>query len=169
MSLYFFIKLVHIVCAALILGTGIGTAFFMLTAYLNGDAAAIRVTSRHVVLADWIFTAPAVVLQFATGLWLTSFLGIAYTSAWFIAALAMFALVGACWLPVVWIQIRLSRLIDASLDSTGVKDAGAGNALPGRFALLMRAWIALGVPAFTLTLLLFWLMVFKPGLNWILI
>ncbi len=159
MSLYFFIKLVHIVCATLILGTGIGTAFFMLTAYLNGDAAAIRVTSRHVVLADWIFTAPAVVLQFGTGLWLTSFLGISYTSAWFIAALGMFVLVGACWLPVVWIQIGMRRLIEANVDNT----------LPGRFSVLMRIWVALGIPAFILTLLLFWLMVFKPGLNWILI
>ena len=159
MTLYFFIKLVHIVSATFILGTGIGTAFFMLTAYRSGDTAAIRVTSRHVVLADWIFTTPAVVLQLATGLWLTSFLGISYASAWIVAALAMFTLVGACWLPVVWIQIRLRRLIEASVDDT----------LPRRFTGLMCVWIALGVPAFILTLLLFWLMVFKPGLNWILV
>ena len=158
MTLYFFIKLVHIVSATLILGTGIGTAFFLLTAYRSRDTAAIRVTSRHVVLADWIFTTPAVVLQFASGLWLTSFLGISYASAWLVAALAMFALVAACWLPVVWIQIRLSRLIAESSDAT----------LPRRFPILMRAWIALGIPAFILTLLLFWLMVFKPGLDYLL-
>ena len=155
--LYFFIKLVHIVSATLILGTGIGTAFFMLTAYRSRDVSAIKVTSRHVVLADWIFTTPAVVLQLATGLWLTSYLRIAYGSAWLISVLALFALVGACWLPVVWIQLRLSRLIDASVDGI----------LPRQFSPLMRIWIALGIPAFVLTLLLFWLMVFKPGVNWI--
>ena len=158
MTLYFFIKLVHILSATVVLGTGGGTAFFMLTAYLSRDKAAIRVTSRHVVLADWIFTTPAVVLQFATGLWLTSFLGISYASAWFVAALAMFALVVACWLPVVWIQIRLSRMIDAH----------GGESLTRRYTVLMRVWIALGIPAFILMLALFWLMVYRPGLGWIL-
>ena len=158
MTLYFVIKVVHILSATLLLGTGIGTAFFMLSAYRSGDATALRITSRHVVLADWLFTAPAIVLQLATGLWLTSFLGIPYRSAWLVAALSMFALVGACWLPVVWIQIRLSRMIAP----------GAGDTLPRRFAVLMRAWVALGVPAFVLTVLLFCLMVFKPGITWIL-
>ena len=163
MTLYFFIKLLHILSATVVLGTGVGTAFFMLTAYLSRDKAAIRVTSRHVVLADWIFTTPAVVLQFATGLWLTSFLGISYASAWFVAALAMFALVVACWLPVVWIQIRLSRMIDAHMT-----DSHGGGTLPRRFTALMRVWIALGIPAFVLMLALFWLMVYRPGLGWIL-
>ena len=157
--LYFFIKLVHIISATVILGTGIGTAFFMVNAYRSRNATAIEVTSRHVVLADWIFTTPAIVLQLATGLWLTSYLGISYGSAWTIAVLALFALVGACWLPVVWIQIKLSRLIDANLDGT----------IPGRFSRLMRIWIALGIPALLMTLVLFWLMVFKPGVNWTLV
>ena len=157
--LYFSIKLLHIVSATLLLGTGIGTAFFMFTAYRSRDTAAIKVTSRHVVLADWIFTAPAVVLQLATGLWLTSYLGISYGSAWLIAALALFALVGACWLPVVWIQIKLSRLLDASADGM----------LPTQFSPLMRIWIALGIPALALMLVLVWLMVFKPGLSWIVV
>ena len=153
--LYFTVKLIHIVSATLFLGTGIGTAFFMFSAYRSRDVAAIRVTSRHVVLADWLFTLPAVVVQLVTGLWLTSYLGIDYRSAWLISVLALFALVVACWAPVVWIQIRLSRLIGAA----------ATDAIPGRFKRLMRAWIALGIPAFVLTLALLWLMVFKPGVG----
>ena len=156
---YFTVKLIHIVSATLILGTGIGTAYFMLSAYRSRNAAAIRVTSRHVVLADWIFIAPAVVLQLVTGLWLSSYLGVPYGSAWFISVLGLFALVGACWLPVVWIQIRLSRLIGAR------EDGG----LPKRFSRLMRVWIALGIPGFGLTVVLLLLMVFRPGMNWILV
>jgi len=153
--LYFTVKLIHVVSATLFLGTGIGTAFFLLNAYRSRDTAAIRVTSRHVVLADWLFTSPAVVLQLATGLWLTSYLGISYDSAWLISVLTLFALVVACWVPVVWIQIRLSRLINGTADG----------AIPDRFKRLMRAWIALGILAFLLTLGLFWLMVFKPGVG----
>ena len=111
------------------------------------------------VLADWIFTAPAVVLQLATGLWLTSFLQISYGSAWLIAVLTMFALVGACWLPVVWIQIKLNQLVNADVEGT----------LPRQFSRWMRVWIALGVPAFLLTLVLVGMMVFKPGINWIVV
>ncbi len=159
MTLYFFIKLTHIVSATLLLGTGIGTAFFMLTAYRSGDPAAIKVTSHHVVLADWLFTAPAVVVQLATGLWLTSHLRISYGSAWLISVLTLFALVGMCWLPVVWIQIKLSRLMDQC----------HGAEIPKRFSPLMRIWTALGIPAFALTLVLFGLMVFKPGISRILV
>ena len=156
--LYFAVKFIHILCATLILGTGIGTAFFMFKAYRSRDAAAIQVTSGHVVLADWIFTAPAVALQLATGLWLTSYLGISYRSAWLVSVIALFVLVAACWLPVVWIQIKLRRLIHGSVDGK----------IPRRFSRLMRIWVALGIPAFAMTLALLWLMVFKPGMNWIL-
>ena len=155
MTSYLLVKLIHIVSATLLFGTGLGTAYFMFSAYRSGDLAAIRITSRHVVMADWLFTTPAVVLQLTTGLWLTSYLRISFGSAWLISALALFAAVGLCWLPVVWIQLRLKRLIEMA----------GGERLPKQFPPLMRIWIALGIPAFILTLVLFWLMVFKPGIN----
>ena len=84
-------------------------------------------------MADWIFTMPAVVIQLATGLWLTTNLNIAFNSSWFVAVIALYALVGACWIPVVWIQIRIRNLI-------------AAGASRGEYKLLMRTWMALGVP-----------------------
>lgn len=150
MNAYLWIKLLHILSATILFGTGLGTAFFMLKAYVSNNDEAMAVTTRHVVTADALFTAPAVVVQLATGLWLTSNLGIAFDSAWFIAVIGLFVLVGLCWLPVVWIQIRIRNLIDAG----AVRDDYRG---------LMRAWVALGVPAFTAVLLLFFLMVSKLG------
>ena len=150
---YFLVKLVHIISATLLFGTGLGTAFFMFSAFRSSDAAAIKVTSRHVVLADWIFTTPAIVVQFTTGLWLTSYLQIPYSSAWFVAVIALFVTVGLCWLPVVWLQIRLKKLMGEH----------RGGDLPPEFSPLMRLWVGLGIPAFAITLVLFWLMVFKPG------
>lgn len=151
MSSYLVVKLVHIVSGALLFGTGLGTAFFMLAAYRSRDTRALRVTSRHVVLADWLFTLPAVIVQLATGLWLTRYLQIAWSSVWFTAVMTLFVVVGLCWLPVVVIQIRINRL------------AAAGRAR-AEIRPLMRIWTALGIPAFTLTLALFVLMVLKPGL-----
>ncbi|MCH9693602.1 MAG: DUF2269 domain-containing protein [Gammaproteobacteria bacterium] len=150
MSLFLWIKLVHIVSATVLFGTGMGTAFFMLKAYLSGNDEAMKVTTNTVVLADWVFTMPAVVVQFVTGLWLTTKLKIAYDSSWFIAVILLYALVGLCWIPVVWIQIRIRDLI------------GAG-AVRRDYRRLMHVWMALGVPAFSAVLIIFYLMVSKLG------
>ena len=152
MNLYLSIKLLHIVSATILFGTGLGTAFFMFQAYRSGNAEAMKSTTSTVVLADWLFTTPAVIVQIVSGLWLTQRLGIPFTSAWFVAVIVLFCLVGACWLPVVWIQIRIKELFRAG---AGIDECRT----------LMRAWIALGVPAFTAVLILFWLMVFKPGIS----
>jgi len=52
------LKTVHVVSAALLFGTGRGMAFFVFMAYRGRDVRAIAVTTRNVVLADWLFTAP---------------------------------------------------------------------------------------------------------------
>jgi len=151
MELYLGIKLLHILSATLLFGTGLGTAFFMFSAYRSNDSRAWSKTVDIVVRADWYFTTPAVVIQLLTGLWLMAQLGIPFTSVWFVAVIGLFVLVGACWLPVVWIQIRLRNLLGAG--------AGLDACRP-----LMRAWIALGVPAFVSVIVIFWLMVYKPWL-----
>ena len=150
MTLYLWIKLVHILSASVLFGTGMGTAFFMFKAYLSKNDEAIAVTTRNVVMADWVFTTPAVVIQLVTGLWLTDKLNISFTSTWFIAVIGLYILVGICWIPVVWIQIRIRDLI-------------ASGANRDDYRKLMRTWIALGVPAFASILILFFLMVAKVG------
>ena len=56
MTLYLWIKLVHILSAPVLFGTGMGTAFFMFRAHLSKNDEAIAVTTRNVVMADWVFT-----------------------------------------------------------------------------------------------------------------
>lgn len=149
MDLYLGIKLLHILSATLLFGTGIGTAFFMLSAYRSNDPHAWSKTTEAVVRADWYFTTPAVVTQLLTGLWLAAQLAIPFASVWFVAVIGLFVLVGACWLPVVWIQIRLRNMLRAG--------AGFDACRP-----LMRVWVALGVPAFLGVIVIFGLMVYKP-------
>lgn len=157
-SLYLIVKLVHIVSATLLFGTGLGTAFFMFKAWRSGEADALRVTSRHVVIADWLFTLPAVIVQLATGLWLTHLLRIPFASVWFVTVMALFVVVGLCWIPVVIIQIRIGQL---SLSMASAPSAAQARQIDA----LMRVWTALGIPAFVLTLALFALMVLKIGLT----
>ena len=150
MTLYLWVKLAHIIGATVLFGTGIGTAFFMLKAYLSHNEQAMAVVTRSVVLADWTFTTPAVIIQALSGLWLADRLGIAFDSAWFVTVVLLYAFVGGCWIPVVWIQIRIRKLIDAG----GKRED---------YRRLMRVWVALGVPAFGAVLLLFFLMIFRSG------
>jgi uncharacterized membrane protein len=127
-----------------------GTAFFMLRAYLSGNEEAFSLTIKNVVIADWLFTTPAVIVQLATGLWLTDKLNIEFDSSWFMAVIGLFVLIGFCWVPVVWIQIRIRDLI-------------ANGAERGDYRNLMRAWFALGIPAFCSVLAIFYFMVSKVG------
>ena len=151
MTLYLWIKLLHVLSATVLFGTGMGIAFFMLKAYLSNNDEAMAVTTRHVVMADWLFTTPAVVIQLLTGLWLTNMLNMSFGSSWFIAVIGIFIFVGICWIPVVRIQIRIRDLI-------------AAGASRDDYRKLMRIWAALGVPAFGGVLVLFFLMVSKTGI-----
>ena len=58
---YFALKYLHVIGAAVLLGTGAGIAFFMLLAHRTGDAKIIAGVARIVVVADFLFTATAVV------------------------------------------------------------------------------------------------------------
>jgi uncharacterized membrane protein len=156
MTVYEALKVLHILGTVLIFGTGIGTAFFLLMAYRTRDLDAIRVTTRHVVIADWLFTAPAVIAQPITGALLMRMLGMRVDSAWFAAVVALFALTGLCWIPVVAIQYRLRSLASATRTYA---------ALPAEFHRLMRWWIVLGVPAFVAVMLIVVLMVTHAGAN----
>lgn len=154
MSEYQTLKLVHILSSTLLFGAGLGTAFYMWRADLSGDIRAIAVVSRNVVLADWLFTTPAVIIQPVTGFWLMYVLGLPLDTGWILISLLLYVLVGCCWIPVVFIQLRVARLA-ASLNEQGLTPND-------EYRHLMRWWYGLGWPAFISVIAIFWLMVFKP-------
>lgn len=154
MDIYPILKLLHIISATLLFGTGLGSAFYLWRAHRSGEVATIAAVSRHAVLADWVFTLPAVILQPLTGLWMVQLAGNLLTDLWILLALALFGLAGACWLPVVWLQIKIR-------DMAAIAQAN-GAPLPERYHRYMTIWLALGWPAFLAVLGAFWVMVFKP-------
>jgi uncharacterized membrane protein len=156
MSLYAILKLVHILSSTLLFGTGLGTAFFMWFTWRSGNLAAIVTASQLTVRADWCFTTPAALLQPITGIALVRLMGFPWSSPWLQAAIALYVLIGACWLPVVYLQIRVRDLAASAWTSN--------QPLPADCARLMRWWFALGWPAFLAVMCIFWLMVAKPTL-----
>jgi uncharacterized membrane protein len=155
MNEYLVVKWLHVLSSTLLFGTGIGTAFHMFFANRSRDARAVAVVNRNVVLADWLFTATTVVLQPLTGWWLIRLAGLPLATPWIRWSFVLHGVAVACWLPVVWIQMRMRDL--------AVEASAAGRPLPEVYWRLERLWVALGVPAFFSLVAVFWLMVAKPS------
>ena len=149
------LKLLHILSGAVLFGTGAGIAFFMLRAHATRDARAVVAVGRIVVLADMVFTATAVVIQPLSGLGLILLQGWSPFEPWLVIAYGLYALVGLCWLPVVWIQIRMLRLAEAAVRQ--------GEPLSAAYDRLFLWWFLLGWPAFAGVIGIYFLMVAKPA------
>ena len=158
MSTYFILKFVHLIGASVLFGTGAGIAFFMALAHWSGAPAIIAGVARIVVIADFVFTATAVVVQPITGALLVREVGYAFTDAWVLWSIALYLLAGGFWLPVVVMQRRMRDLARAA--------ATTGTALPPEYHRLFRWWFAFGFPAFAAVLAIFWLMIAKPTSLW---
>ena len=148
------LRWLHVIGATVLFGTGAGIAFFMLRANATRDAKTVADVGRIVVLADFVFTASAVVVQPLSGLALIHLQGYALTEPWLMAAYALYVLIGACWLPVVWFQWRMVKLAEGAV--------AAGTPLPPAYHRLFRAWFILGWPAFAGVVGVYALMVAKP-------
>ena len=126
MNTYMVVKTLHIISATLMVGTGFGTAFYLFWANRSGSVAAQAVVSK------W------------DGAWL-----------WVKWTLALYALAGVCWLPVVWLQIKMARQAAAAWQA-------GENTLPASYKRYQFWWEMLGYPAFCATVVMYFLMVLKP-------
>jgi uncharacterized membrane protein len=156
MSAYLLLKTLHIVSSVVLVGVGFGSAFYMFCTNRSGNLQAQAVVSRIVVFADWIFTTPAVIIQPISGFALMYMAGWSWTTPWIFWSLVLYALAGACWLPVVWLQIQMKRMA-----AQAVAD---GTSLPPLYWIYARRWEWLGYPAFIAMLVIYYLMVNKPAL-----
>jgi uncharacterized membrane protein len=153
---YLIIKWAHIISSTVLFGTGAGIAFFFVRAQRTRDVRVIAAVSRDVVLADMLFTAVAVVTQPVTGFALMWLAGYSWSLRWLQLSALLYVLIGCCWLPVVWLQIRMRDLAIV---------AASNNAPLGPvYQRYYKLWFALGWPAFIGVLAVFYLMVAKPAL-----
>lgn len=154
MDLYFLVKTLHIISSTVLFGTGLGIAFFMFCSRYAKDIHEKYYAARFTVLADYIFTMPAVILQPLTGFWLIEEGSFDPHALWLSLTYGLYILAGLCWLPVVWIQIQLRKMLSESVES--------GSPLPAKYQTLFSIWFWLGWPAFLSLVAIFYLMVTKP-------
>jgi uncharacterized membrane protein len=155
LDLYAVIKTLHILSATVLFGTGAGIAFFMAAGHLTGTPQASHFAAATTVRADFLFTLPAVIIQPLSGAWLVWRGGFGWSERWLATTYALYLLAGACWLPVVAIQIRMKTMLETQAKTGQLDEA--------KLARLFRWWFALGWPAFGGLVAVFYLMVAKPS------
>jgi uncharacterized membrane protein len=152
---YLVVKWLHILSSTLLFGTGLGSAFYMFFTSLTRDARVVATVVRYVVIADYAFTTPTIIIQPLTGLYLIHLAGFPLSSTWIAVSIALYFLAGAAWLPVVWMQIKMRDMAKAA--------AANGAELPPRYWTFLKWWVALGIVAFGALVVVFYLMVAKPA------
>lgn len=154
MDLYFLVKTLHIISATIVFGTGIGIANFMFFGHRSGVPVERALAARMTVKADFLFTLPSVIVQPLSGAWLIWQGGFLWGDYWLVVTYGLYLLAAICWVPVVFIQIRMKAMLEGQLRGEGFDEAA--------YNRLFRAWFILGWPAFGGLVVIFWLMVTKP-------
>jgi uncharacterized membrane protein len=157
---YLIVKWLHILSSTLLFGTGIGSAYYMLFTSLaarrrHADPRAVRVVVGYVVKADLWFTTSTIVFQPLSGWYLAHLAGFPLGSRWILLSFLLYLVAGACWLPVVWLQLKMRDMARAA--------EASGQDLPPRYWRFLTWWTLLGIPAFVALVIVFYLMVAKPA------
>jgi uncharacterized membrane protein len=152
---YLVAKWLHILSSTLLFGTGLGSAYYMFFASRTRDPKVVAAVVRYVVLADWLFTTTTIVFQPLSGWYMAHLANIPLTTRWILWSFVLYLVAGACWLPVVWLQLRMRDMAQAAVHSD--------EPLPERYWHYLRIWVALGIPAFISLVVVFYLMVAKPA------
>ena len=150
------LKLIHILNVTILFGTGIGIAIFSLWAHMTNDVKIIAYTFKKTVLADLIFTTPAIVIQPASGLLLVYYQGYDLFETWLSISYILYIIAGLCWLPVVWLQIQIRNIAHQTLFNKS-------HQLPDKYYKFFYTWFILGWPAFIGLMIVFELMIYKPN------
>lgn len=154
MDTYFFVKTLHIISATVLFGTGLGIAFFMFRSMFSSNIVEKIYAAKTTVLADYLFTFPAAIIQPLSGVWLVWKAGFDWSSTWLLMTYVLYGMVALCWLPVVWLQIRMRNILVECVETNAD--------IPNRYHTYFKCWFVLGWPAFVSLVVVFFLMVQKP-------
>jgi uncharacterized membrane protein len=155
MELIFIWKFVHVLGACVLLGAGLGIAFFLFTANRTQHPGMIAVTTRIAVVANLIFITAGMVVLPLSGWPLARSIGLLpLEESWIVLSIFLYLFVLLCWLPVVFIQIRMRDLAREAAMTT--------KKLPDQYRRLFVLWFCLGWPALAAVVAIFVLMVWQP-------
>ncbi len=144
---------IHVTSVILLLGVGGGSAFYKFMSDRSKNVEVIVHTNKLVVLADWLFTTPSVILQPISGFMLMNLMGYSLDTSWLYISVMLYIFSTLLWLVAVYLQIRMKNI---ALLAQKEK-----RALDEVYFRLVNYWIALGVFSALAMGGIFYLMVFK--------
>ncbi len=152
---YSLLKTLHIVGSILFVGNITVTALWKGMADRTRVPQVVAFGQRLVTLTDFVFTSTGAALVLGSGLlMLRSFAGDPWQIAWIRWGMILFVASGALWAAVlIPIQVQQARLARAFVP---------GSAIPERYWVLGRRWMAVGIVATLLPLVNVVLLVVKP-------
>ena len=157
-NVIFAVKFIHVLAAAMMFGTWLCLALFMVLAHRSGNTSVVALVSQFVVTVEKIVMIPAIVLQPISGFPLASVIGLQpFGEIWILVSLVFFALIVVCWILAMRTEIRIRGLArEAALES---------EPLPKSYRRHFRAWCSLAVPLLMAMALVFALMIWQPRLD----
>ena len=155
MNTYLVLKTLHVLSAMVVLGTGIGIAWYTLRGWLSNDHRILHWISRETVRADWLFTTSAIVFLLASATGMLAINPAWLQQPWLQLSIALTGAVFLLWLPVLVLQYRLRT----HTQSEKAQPQGHG---VQRVQTIMRSWCVLGILALPMMVTIVYLMVAKP-------
>ena len=144
---------IHLSSVVVMLGAGGGSAFYKFMADRSKNTEVIAHTNKIIVFSDYIFTTPAVIILPISGILLMLKTGYSLNEPWLFISIILYVIAGILWLIAVYLQIKMKKISLKVKEENGVLD--------GRYFVLFKYWIVLGVFSFLAVGLVFFLMVFK--------
>jgi uncharacterized membrane protein len=154
MTLYFLLKTFHGLLAAVLFGAALTGLFFARRAWKEADPRQMAATFASLVrLEFWLIASSAVLLPLS-GVALANVGGWPLGQRWLLWSVGIYLLAALCWLPLLWLQVRIRNLARRALrDGTPLAPQVASH-------LAVRTWLA--VLALVLLVVVYALMVVKP-------
>ncbi|MCY1522189.1 hypothetical protein D9M68_570340 [compost metagenome] len=154
MTLYYLLKIIHGLLAAVLLGTALGGLFFARRAWKSGNLEQIASTFASLVRLELGFIAVSAVLLPLSGLALAWVGGWPLGQVWLLWSAGLYLVAALCWLPLFWLQVRIRNEARRAL----LEGRPLARQIAGHMAT--RVWLAL--LALALLVAVYALMVVKP-------
>jgi uncharacterized membrane protein len=154
-DLYQALVYAHILGVILLAGNITITAFWKVLADMSREVKLIAFANRAVIIADWLFTVPGIVLTLTGGVGI-SLMGQwpLFEPSWLSWSVFWFVVAGILWMVfLIPLQIRQHRAAKLFAQSGEIPDSYWRDA---------RAWITIGLIATVPLLIILYLMVVKP-------
>jgi uncharacterized membrane protein len=154
-TLYQTLVYAHILGVILLAGNITITAFWKVLADMSREVKLIAFANRAVIIADWLFTLPGIILTLGGGVSI-SVMGQwpLFEVSWLSWSVFWFVVAGILWMVfLIPLQIRQHRAAKLFLESGDI---------PLTYWRDARAWITIGLIATVPLLIILYLMVVKP-------